>query len=296
MPPRPTRFRQLSCLLILLGALLVSIPHDAPARDNRADGIVRVQANIAGREMDVFTYHPAGCASPSILMVFHGNGRGAQSYLKSARDLADRACFVVYSPLFDKDRFPNWSYHRGGIVHDGKILPEDTWTTDVVDDLVEWALDQEGRPGADSFLFGHSAGGQFLSRVAAYDLPEFVDRIILANPSTYVLPSVEEAVPYGFGGLPKAQAEKWMRAYLAAPITIFLGADDTGNKDLTMTEQAVRQGDNRRDRGQRTFEAAKQAAAQRGWAFNWDLVYADDVGHSGRGMLTAEEMIKALGF
>ena len=283
------------CVLrpVLLGVFLATalVAHRAPAQE-----AARVQANVDGHRIDVFVYHPQGCAAPAILLVFHGNGRGASSYLKSARDIADRGCFVVYAPLFDKDRFPNWSYHRGGIVHDGTFRPEDNWTTDIVDDLVDWARAQEGRPAADSFLFGHSAGGQFLSRVAAYDLPDDVDRIIIANPSTYVLPTLDEAAPYGFGGLPDKQAEAWMRAYLAAPITLFLGSDDTGSKDLTMNEQAVRQGKNRVDRGQRTFEAAKQVAASRGWAFNWQLVYARDVGHSGRGMLTADELTRAMGF
>lgn len=281
---------------VLLVLLLATSFQGAHARDARTDDVARVVANVMGLPLDVFTYHPRDCASPSILMVFHGNGRGAQSYLESARDVADRACFVIYAPLFDEDRFPNWSYHRGGLVHDGRALPEEGWTSGIVDDLVEWARQQEGRPNARSFLFGHSAGGQFLSRVAAYDLPQSVERIVLANPSTYVLPTEEEDIPYGFGGLPSAKAEAWMRAYLAAPITIYLGSEDTGSEDLTMTEQAIRQGENRLDRGKRTFEAAQREAAEHGWPFNWKLVLADKVGHSGRGMLTAKEMIEALGF
>ena len=294
MSARPSSFRRRSLTRYLAAALVIA--GSSAAQQTLPGEISQLRTTIAGHDFDVFTYHPQGCASPSILMVFHGNGRGAQSYLKSAREVADRGCFVVYAPLFDRDRFPNWSYHRGGLVHDGKLLPEADWTTDVVDDLVDWARIQEGRPDAESILFGHSAGGQFLSRVAAYDVPRNVERIILANPSTYVLATEDEDAPYGFGGLPDQEADKWMRAYLAAPITIFLGSEDTGAKDLTMTEQAVKQGDNRLDRGQRTFEAAKNAAASHGWPFNWKLVYADEVGHSGRGMLTADEMIEAMGF
>lgn len=290
----PSWFRPWCLKHYLVAALLIA--GSSAAQEVPTGEISRLRANVAGHDLDVFTYHPQGCASPAILMVFHGNGRGAQSYLKSAREIADKGCFVVYAPLFDSDSFPSWSYHRGGLVHDGKLMPEANWTTDIVDDLVDWARVQEGRPDAESILFGHSAGGQFLSRVAAYDLPRNVQRIIIANPSTYVLATEDENAPYQFGGLPDQEADEWMRAYLAAPITIFLGSEDTGAKDLTMTEQAVRQGSNRLDRGQRTFEAAKHAAASHGWPFNWELVYADDVGHSGRGMLTAEEMIEAMGF
>lgn len=293
------RFRlTLKCYSLLLAAVLsVSfIPGETFARDTQTESIGRLQAHIDGRILQIYTYRPPGCAKPSILIVFHGNGRGAQSYLKSARDFADRGCFVVYSPLFDKDRFPSWAYHRGGLVQDGKLLAQEDWTINIVDDLVEWARNQEGRPEAASFLFGHSAGGQFLSRVAAYALPEDVERIIIANPSTYVLPSISEDAPYGYGGLPQPEADEWMRAYLAAPITIFLGSEDTGKKDLTRNAQANRQGNNRLDRGKRTFDAAQRTAKEHGWPFNWRLIEADDVGHSGRGMLTAAELIEALGF
>lgn len=276
---------------MLISAIVATVAFAAPP------AISRQTANIDGRELRVFTYHPQGCASPSILMIFHGNNRTARSYLQGAMPVADRACFSLYAPLFDEGRFPNWSYHRGGLVHDGKLLPEDEWTVELVDDLVDWAQQAEGNADAPVFLFGHSAGGQFLSRVAAYALPDEVQRIILANPSTYVLPNSDEAVPYGYGGLPdKDQAAIWMREYLAAPITIYLGEDDTGRKSLTANRAAVRQGSNRLTRGEQTFEEAKALAEEHGWAFNWILVHADDVGHSARGMLQAGAMTKAMGF
>ncbi|WP_299911012.1 alpha/beta fold hydrolase [uncultured Paracoccus sp.] len=277
----------------VLGAALMLL---APAAASAEEPVEQVTAEIDGQDMRIYRYHPEGCAAPSILLVFHGNSRAAKSYLNSAREIADRGCFIVYSPLFDRDRFPNWTYHRGGLVRDGQLQPEEDWTASMVDDLMDWAREQEGLPEADGYLFGHSAGAQFLSRVAAYALPDDVARIILANPSSYVMPSEEEQVPYGYGGLPEPEAEGWMRDYLAAPITIYLGEEDTGSKDLTTNPPALRQGRNRLDRGERTFEAARKAAESKGWPFNWSLVRADDVGHSARGMLGAEEMVEALGF
>lgn len=279
----------------LLGPIAVAALALAPEAAS-ADEPARLTANIDGHPMPVFSYHPSGCAAPSILMVFHGNGRTAESYLRSARELADESCFVVYAPLFERDDFPNWAYHRGGLVEDGRLLPESEWTVEMAEELLDWARAQEGRPDAPVYLFGHSAGGQFLSRVAAYALPDDVERIIIANPSTYVMPSEDEAVPYGYGGLPDDEADDWLRDYLAAPITIYLGDEDRGEEDLTMTDQAVRQGADRVDRGEKTFEAARKVAEANGWPFNWTLVHADGVGHSARGMLGADEIIDALGF
>jgi pimeloyl-ACP methyl ester carboxylesterase len=259
-------------------------------------GAGHLEAAVGEDVLEIFTYRPTGCVAPSIMLVFHGNGRTAESYRDSAQAFADRTCFVVYAPLFDEERFPNWSYHRGGVARVGELLPVEEWTVELVDDLIAWSRTQEGRPDAPVFLFGHSAGAQFLSRVAAYSLPSDVERIVLANPSTYVMPSLDEEAPYGFGLLPDGEAEDHLRGYLAAPVTVFLGLDDTGDEDLTMTAEAQRQGENRLDRGRKVFEEAHRVAEDNGWPFGWQLVHADDVGHSARGMLAAPEMIQALGF
>ncbi len=275
--------------LVLLGA---TFPSAAPAFDI---GVGQLEMPVEGETLEVFTYRPTRCAAPSLLLVFHGTGRTADSYRNSARDIADRACFVIYAPRFDRERFPNWSYHRGGVAQDGELLPEEEWTVEMIDDIIEWARMQEGQPDTPVFLFGHSAGAQFLSRVAAYSTPSDVARIVIANPSTYVVPSLEEEAPYGFGLLPEDDARERMRMYLAAPVTVFLGLADTGDEDLTMTEEAQRQGENRLDRGHHVFEDAKRVAEANGWPFNWRLVHVDDVGHSSRAMLGADEIFEALG-
>lgn len=279
----------------LLGSLLPNGPVLGPA-SAQTIGEGRAEARIEGEEIEVFTYRPPGCAQPSILLVFHGTGRTAESYRNAARPLADRACLAIYAPLFDKDRFPNWRYHRGGVVREGEVQPQEDWTVDLVDDLIDWAQAQEGRPDAPSYLFGHSAGGQFLSRVAAYDPPSEARRIIIANPSTYVWPDVEEDAPYGFDRLAEEGAEDDMlRAYLAAPVTVFLGLEDTGDKDLVTNRPARRQGENRLDRGMNVFEAARELAESRGWPFNWSLVTADGIGHEGGKMMRSPEMLDAMG-
>ncbi|MDO5530229.1 MAG: hypothetical protein Q4F71_12575, partial [Paracoccus sp. (in: a-proteobacteria)] len=153
-----------------------------------ADGLTRLVANVGNGEMEVFVYRPPACVSPAFLFVFHGNGRAAESYANSAREIADRTCLTVFAPRFDENAYSSSEYHRGGVVEGNRVKPRDEWTTGVVSDLIRWAETIEGREAEDVYLFGHSAGGQFLSRVAAYDLPEGVERVVIANPSTYVLP------------------------------------------------------------------------------------------------------------
>jgi pimeloyl-ACP methyl ester carboxylesterase len=145
------------------------------------------------------------------------------------------------------------------------------------------------------YLFGHSAGGQFLSRVAAFgDLPG-VARIVIANPSTHVMPNLEEAAPYGFGGLPEGEGERYLTRYLRRPVTIYLGGEDTGDENLYTAPAARRQGKNRLERGRTAYTAARTAAARSGVPCDWALVEAPGIGHDATGMLNALQAPTAFG-
>lgn len=267
---------------------------EAPGAIARDVGSGQVTAYLRGVPITVYTYRPRGCSDPALLFIFHGIGRKASSYQKSARSLADENCMIVFAPLLDKENFPIWRYQLGGIVRDGKVMPREEWAVWVVADLVTWARLEERRFNAPYYLFGHSAGGQFLSRVAAFSLPKDATRIVIANPSTYVLPSTEEPAPYGLGGVfSSEEAESQLKAYLQLPITIYLGEEDTGDENLSQSKAANRQGGTRLERGERAFEMASSTAKAKGWDFRWRLVKAQNVGHSAGKMLRADEALKA---
>jgi len=255
----------------------------------------RETVTARGIAVKVHTYRPSDCTEPALLFVFHGNSRSASSYLDHARPLADRECLLVFAPLFDEERFPNATYHRGGVVDDDGVLPRADWTVDIVAELVSWARRREGRPDAPYYLFGHSAGGQFLSRVAAFAPPPDAKRIVIANPSTHVLASLDEAAPYGFGGVFGPEEAAQLRTYLALPVTIFLGTEDIEDEDLTDTDAARRQGTNRLERGRAAFASARDTALRNGWPFGWRLVEAEGVGHSARDMLKSDRVEDAFG-
>jgi len=257
-------------------------------------GAGQVTAVGGDTPLTVFTYSPPNCDRPALLFVFHGTNRNAREYRDKAKPLADRLCLVVFAPLFDHQHFPRWRYHRGGIIHKGRSLPRSEWTIALVEDLVQWARKRVGRPTAPYYLFGHSAGAQFLSRVAALAPPLDAARIVIANSSSYVAPSVDESAPYGFGGLfAEAEAQKLVKHYLGLPITIYLGEADTGRRHLHNHPAARRQGKNRFDRGRNVYRAAMALAGQKGWTCNWRLVTVPRVGHSSRKMLAAPEALQA---
>ena len=278
---------------MLVLALCLSFAAKVVARDS---GLSQLRMMAHGIEIKVFTYRPPNCAKPSALIVFHGLKRKAKNARRKAMDIAVEACLMVFAPLFDKDRFPNWRYHRAGVVRKGRVQPQDRWTAPVLRALLDLDREELANPNARLYLFGHSAGGQFLSRIAAYTPLTGVDRIVIANPSVYVAPRLDEAAPYGFKGVFSAKvAQARLRAYLASPITIYLGQADRGKKYLVTSKAAVRQGKNRLERGRAIFQMAKTLAQKRGWRFEWTLVEAPEVGHSSGGMLRAPALYRALG-
>jgi hypothetical protein len=281
-------------LYMAVAATLVSPPSRAAEEAGIPPGDGEATAQIAGVPLQLFTYRPEGCALSGVLLVFHGLGRDVTGYRNSAKPLADRLCMLVVAPLFDEHRFPAWRYQRGGIVHDGKVQPPENWTVNIVPRLAAWARAQEKRPDLPYALIGHSAGAQFLSRVVAFE-PVEATRVVIANPSTWVLPTLDTPAPYGFGGVYEpSQAEAALRRYLAAPVTVLLGQQDTGSHDLAVGDEADAQGATRLARGQNAFREAEAVARAHGWTFNWRLAFVPGVGHSARLMFGSAQALEAL--
>ena len=255
------------------------------------NGPGRTSVVASGSTLTVFTYRPQGCQVQGTLILFHGLNRNADGYRNDARPLANRLCLFVAAPLFDDHRFPTWRYQRGGVVDHEAIQPERSWTVGLVSPLIRAVQDQAATTGLPFYLAGHSAGARFLSRVAAYT-QSGATRILIANPSTYVLPSTTEDAPYGFGRL--KSGDQLLRAYLTKPVTILLGEEDTGSKNLAESDAAMQQGGTRLERGRRTFAAAQAAALAHGWAFGWRLVEVPGIGHNARSMLGGHEAAEAL--
>jgi dienelactone hydrolase len=250
--------------------------------------------SLSGTVLDVFTYRPAQCTPSLLLVVFHGIQRDAGPYRDRARPLADKLCAFVVAPRFDQQRFPRDRYQLGGVVEHGHLVPPGSRSIDLVAPLVAWARNAAGQPGMPYVLIGHSAGAQFVGRVVAFT-PTQAAAIVLANPSTWVMPSTDTAAPFGFGGIePPHDAELALRAYLALPIVVALGGADTGTKGLDMSAEAMAQGPYRLARGQNAFKAAHAVAASRGWPLRWSLIEVPGVGHDAARMLAASQTDAAL--
>lgn len=248
-----------------------------------------------GRELKVYTYRPSDCRVKRFIFVIHGMLREAEKQRDMAVRMANTHQFLVIVPWFDKEQFPNEDFQRGGIVHQGKPQPREKWTFMILAKLAAEVRKRERNPSMPYWLFGHSAGGQFCNRLAAFH-PQGPRRIVASNPGSLLFPDMARPFPYGFGKLPRDLSnEAMLRQYLGAPLTLYLGDQDTDPHDeqLDCSNEAEKEGGTRFERGLNCFYTAQQVAGQLGCAFNWELVVVPGVGHQPARMLNSDLFAQA---
>ena len=254
---------------------------DANPGDDVPVGKGELRIATGGHERAVFTYRPERWSGQRLLFVMHGVLRNADEYRDHAVGMADRFDALVVAPKFDSERFPSRAYQRGGILReDGSLAPPAEWTYARIPELAAAIRTRTGRADAQLFVIGHSAGGQFVLRMSAFQDTGAV-RLVAANPGSVLLPTTDVPFGYGFGGLPKELAdEARLRAYLAAPLTLYLGTgDDHEDEWFDTSKEAMAQGSGRHQRGLGLYWTARTLATLRGWPFGWRLVEATGVDH-----------------
>jgi poly(3-hydroxybutyrate) depolymerase len=259
-------------------------------------GKIEVALAGGGAPLTAFTYKPSGYKEGPLLVVFHGVVRNAENYRDFAIPMADRFGVVLVAPLLDEMRFPEEWYQRAGLLDaQGKAAPRDAWMFNVVPAIVADARRREGRPTLPYYLIGHSAGAQFLVRLAAYQ-PGDARRIVAGNAGSLLFPSREHGFGYGLGGLPPELSDDAMlQRYFAAPLTLYLGTGDTTpRRRFDASEAAMKQGPHRLARNRACFELAQAMARERGWAFNWRKVETPGIEHDAAMMFAAPEVEDAL--
>ncbi|HUR59631.1 MAG TPA: hypothetical protein VM029_18070 [Opitutaceae bacterium] len=256
----------------------------------------QVEFSFGGAPLTLFTYKPAGYTDGPLLVVFHGVVRNAAEYRDFAVPMADRFGVMLVAPLLDEARFPEEWYQRGGLLDAaGKAKPREQWMFHVVPAIVAEVRAREARPELPYYLIGHSAGAQFLVRLAAY-LPGEARRIVAGNAGSLLFPSRDHEFGYGLGGLPPALSDDAMlQRYFAAPLTLYLGtADTTPRRRFDASEAGMKQGPHRLARNRACFELAQSIAKARGWPFNWRKVETPGIEHDAARMFAANEVEDAL--
>ncbi len=263
-----------------------TIPAYPPPPDRAAMAARGVQrfdfSGWAGPTLPVWYMRAANTpADAPVLFVFHGVRRDADRYLFEWLDLAERERIIVVVPEFTQSGFPGAPGYNHGRVIDGSgaAVPADQRTFAVIEPLFDALRAREQLTRSRYWMFGHSAGAQFVHRYIMTGNARRLERAVSANAGSYMFPDDRYAWPFGTGRLPEGI---WApeQAY-AVPMTILLGTadNDPAYPSLPREPEAMAQGPHRLARGNAFFAATRTDSAARDLPYAWDCRLVPGVGH-----------------
>ena len=254
----------------------------------RSKGDFILKSTIAGKRVvqDVYYCAPRRIKSDTrVVIVMHGNQRTAEGYRDAWERHAEEEGLIVLVPEFTERSFPGSNaYNLAGMISPSRsFTPRSQWAFPLIDNLFLAVKEDQGLESERFYLYGHSAGAQFVHRYTMFANSPRLGLAIAANAGWYTFPTMVEVFPYGIAGLAEPFDAK---SAFSASLIILLGSEDTDpdHKDLRKTKEALRQGKHRFERGKNYYEAATEAAREQGFELNWKQRIVPGVGHSNQGM------------
>ena len=243
------------------------------------------------RPLDVYTYRPRKCDTRCpIVFVMHGLKRDASRYREYWELIADRHQLIVVAPTFSQKAWPRAAAYNLGDV--AAQTDREKWAYSAIEHLFDEVRDGQ----AGYVIFGHSAGAQFVQRMAILRPDNRATVMVAANPGWYAMPEwrKEKAAnpyPYSLVGSPAGEAQ--LRQAFAKRFVLMLGErdDDPDDENLYKSAGAEKQGANRVERGENFFKAATTAARDLGAPFAWEMHEVPETTHDGEAMSKAAAAI-----
>jgi pimeloyl-ACP methyl ester carboxylesterase len=272
-----------------------------------------LKAGLAHPDKPIFVFYhkPAGFGPDSpMLLVIPGAGRNGWAYRDAWIDASETHNVLVLAPYYADDLYDFAAYHMGGVISDLELRnvelepdgsapsryilddedivfePDndpDEWIFGDFDAIFRHAVTATGSRRDTYDIFGHSAGGQILHRMAIFRPDSKADRIVAANSGFYTLPTHEASLPFGLREM-KVSDQNLALAF-SKDLVLLLGEADNENETrgtMLHTPLADQQGPGRLSRGRYFYRESQQIADSMGAAFNWRLEIVEGVGHDQR--------------
>ena len=252
--------------------------------------------SLQGKPLSVHVFRPSQFDSRTgrIWFVMHGTGRDAERYLQAAAPVAERYQVLVVALEFSRNDYPNGDAYTLGVVTQGRVnahaAEEGRWRSPLKTPYMEiertFSAIKEAlrsqQPGY--YLFGHSAGAQFVHRLLTFVHCPRVLSAVAANAGWYTLPTIDKKwppFPYSLRGAAREFQDPGQ--VLAAPLTLLLGSLDTRAKEedphLRASAGAMAQGSHRLQRGVTYYEVGLQAARDKNMPLAWKVQWVPGAGH-----------------
>jgi pimeloyl-ACP methyl ester carboxylesterase len=241
----------------------------------------------ADHPIRIFTYRPRTCDSRCpIVFVLHGAKRDGANYRDYWELLADREKVMVIAPEFTQAAWPKAaSYNLGDVAEQAD---REKWAYSAIEHIFD-----EMRDGQQSYaIFGHSAGGQFVQRMAILRPDNRASVMVAANPGWYLMPEWRKdkgAEPYPYSLVNAKVGAAELKQALEKRFILLVGEkdDDPDDGELNKSAGAMKQGDSRIDRGENFFKAATAAAQDLGAKLAWEFSEVPDTAHDAAAMSRA---------
>ena len=243
----------------------------------------------SGKPIAVAYYLPNKWLPKSpILFVMHGIDRNSETYRDIWIPYAEQLNALLICPCFSEEAYPGSSYANGALfAADKSSLPPEAWGLMVIEHLFDFIRGATGAKREGYWLYGHSAGAQFVHRLVLL-LPESRCQLaIAANAGAYTMPRSDVAFPLGLMNVPAKVAPR--REAFSRRMIVLLGEKDTdpNHKHLSHSSALDKQGLFRLERGQNFFATAQAAAKDDGVVLAWKQVVVPGAEHSNKQMAVA---------
>lgn len=244
---------------------------------------------FADKPLTVHYFKPYGAGPDAqVLFAIHGVERDGQRARDNWTAFAEKNRVIVVAPEFDLKNYPNRLFQMGGM-HEKS--PE-KMTFALIEQLFDRLRRDEGLTAPAYLLFGHSAGAQFVHRLALVaDKPRF-SMAVAANAGSYTVPAYAESAPelrYPWVLDESVVSPDTLRQAFGRKLIVLLGENDTSNQspDFPRSREASELGANRFERGNTFFARAGAQAEKLGQPLQWQLRTVPGVGHNSREMARA---------
>jgi len=255
----------------------------------QGSGKFAVESAIDSSKTIVVHYHkPENFSKYSnTILILPGAGRNGKDYRDAWVEASKKYGVLVLAMEFSESHYPGfWSYNLAGMITDVNIqnqsfainLNSSEWIFNDFDRIfnaVKLKLDLNH----DSYdMFGHSAGGQLLHRLALFKPNSKADRIVASNAGWYTLPLDNEDFPYGLNNSSMKESE----VDYSSKLTILLGEKDDASETrghLRRSPNVDTQGVHRLARGTYFFETSQLMAKTLNKKLNWRLEIIPNIGH-----------------
>ena len=228
--------------------------------------------------MRVYYYKPKRfTADRPVVFLMHGADRKIEHIpQEAARDL-EKYNILLILPEYSEQLFPTVEAYQYGNV---RTRPKELWTYFVNDRIFKLVKRLTGSQQKRYFIWGNSAGAQFVHRQLIVGAYEFIEKAFASNAGVYTMPTrSHDPYPYSLKGLDLTDED--LERIFSLNFFILLGEEDVvQDAHFLKTKDAMRQGVNRLQRGKKFFSIAKKEAQRLNLKLKWQLITIPGCGHN----------------